>query len=245
LGLVLASASFLRVYFPGQQLGLALTLASGIGIETLQLEIDAVEELAIRERTPTREQRQFLRDLYGCFARGARLTIVTRQSAGMMERYLEGSGAPLWTAPRIFLGSRPVRERMQTMRATARQRLARGQRSVALTSPRFYMGDPEFFDAFVGLYFGGLELHAQRDERGTMQLRWRADMPWKWPSYAEILERYGSYHAQNFPLPSARSLLVDPTYELTLDDGLGGYLETVGLAKSFLAYSTWEEEVAE
>jgi hypothetical protein len=40
-----------------------------------------------------------------------------------------------------------------------------------------------------------------------------------------------------------RAVVYDNKYALRLSNGLGGYLEEVGLARSFLAYAEWEEVV--
>jgi hypothetical protein len=72
-------------------------------------------------------------------------------------------------------------------------------------------------------------------------LAWRAEVPWTWPTYEELFQKYGNYHAQCFVLPNARSLIQGPKYALHMDDGLGGYLAIIGIAKPFLAYTEWEE----
>lgn len=103
------------------------------------------------------------------------------------------------------------------------------------------MGDPDFFDSFVGLYVGQLSVTKVVSSDGKPKLRWKVEMPWKWPTYAELFAKYGDHHAQNFPIPNARVFIQGPKYCLRMDDGLGGHLETLGLAKSFLVYSDWEE----
>ena len=67
-------------------------------------------------------------------------------------------------------------------------------------------------------------------------------MPWQWPSYESLYEKYGDYHAQCFPLPNARSVRQGSRYYLWMDDGLGEHLAQIGLAKPFLAWSAWDEE---
>jgi hypothetical protein len=239
---VVAVAVGLAMHFPGRQLPIAWTLATGLGTAALQAEIDAIEEQAIVLQPLSSEQRAFLRDLYTTFAKGARMTIVIRQSADFMDRYLSRSGQELRTDPRIFVNSRPVRRAMDELRKQARAKLQHdASTTVELTTPRFYMGDPEFFDAYVGLYFGTLRLRAQRKQSGLVTFSWRAEMPWQWPSYEDTYERYGDYHGQSFPLPNARSLLFGPDYCLYLDDGLGGCLEDLGMAKAFLVHAEWEE----
>lgn len=109
--LVIAIIAFL-IYFPGRQSLLALTLASGIGVGGLQARVDVMEQKAIDGERFTETDRAFLRDLYTCFAKGARLTYVLRQSGQLMDRYLSRTGEALQMEPRIFLGSRNVRGQM-------------------------------------------------------------------------------------------------------------------------------------
>lgn len=241
--LVIAWVAFL-VYFPGRQSLLAMTLASGIGITSMQARVDALEDKAIKGKPFADADKAFLRDLYTCFAKGARLTFVLRQSAQLMDRYLSGSGEPLRLEPRIFLGSTNVQKQMTAIvgRVTDALHAQKGVEA-EYTSPTFYMGDPEFFESFVGLYFGRLIAHPRVQNDGTVLLQWRAEMPWQWPSYESLYKQYGNPHAQCFPLPNMRSLLLGPRYCLRMDDGLGEHLAQIGLAKPFLVFSEWEEQM--
>ena len=119
----------------------------------------------------------------------------------------------------------------------------RGSVDETYSSQTFYMGDPEFLNAHVGLYFGSVVARPHVTKEGTVALHWRAEVPWKWPSYASLHDKYGDYHAQCFPIPNARSWLQGPQYCLRMDDGSGGYLAEIGLAKPFLVYSEWEEKI--
>lgn len=243
-GVFFVAAAAFFVYFPGQQAPMALTLATGIGLPGLQAHIDALENKAIRGEPFTEDDRRFLRDLYTCFAKGGRLTIVLRQSAAMMDRYLSGSGEPLRTEPRIFVNSRKVREQMDHLSRQVRRDIReRGEAAEVYRSETFYMCDPAFFDSLVGLYFGHIEVKPRASKSGRIVLRWRAEVPWEWPSYESLYEKYGDHHAQCFPLPNAMSVLFGPRYCLRIDDGLGGHLMRIGLAKSFLVFSEWEEIV--
>jgi hypothetical protein len=240
--LVIATIAFL-IYFPGRQSLLALTLAGGIGVGGLQARVDAMEQKAIDGEQFTETDRAFLRDLYTCFAKGARLTYVLRQSGQLMDRYLSRTGDPLQMEPRIFLGSRNVREQMDLLR----QRVAEGLQvhdtlPEEYASDTFHMGEPEFFDSSAGLYFGRISVRPHIVDDDRLILRWRAELPWQWPSYQSLHDKYGDYHAQCFPLPNARSLLQGPKYSLWVDDGLGEYLAQIGLAEPFLAWSEWDEE---
>jgi len=241
--LIIATTAFL-VYFPGRQSALAITLATGLGVRSVQARVDALEEKAIKGEPFTGEDKAFLRDLYTCFAKGARLTVVLRQSARLMDDYLSQTGEPLGLAPRIFLGSGKVQEQMVDLKQRIVSDLrARGRLDGEYATATFYMGDPEFFESYVGLYFGRLTAIPSLQEDGALLLQWRAEMPWQWPSYESLYKKYGDYHAQCFPLPNARSILQGPQYCLRMDDGLGEHLAHIGLAKPFLIYSEWSEEI--
>jgi len=231
-------------YFPGRQSLLALTLASGIGLGDLQARVDALEQKAIDGQPFTETDKAFLRDLYTCFAKGARLTYVLRQSGQLMDRYLSRTGAPLQIAPRILLGSRNVRGQMDLLRQRVVEDWQRnGTLAEAYASETFHMGEPELLDSSVGLYFGRISVRPSPVGDGRLLLRWRAELPWQWPSYQSLYDKYGDYHAQCFPLPNARSLLQGSKYYLWVDDGLGEYLAQLDLAKPFLAWSEWDEEI--
>jgi hypothetical protein len=239
---VIATVAFL-IYFPGHQSLLALTLASGIGIGGLQARVDAMEQKAIDGERFTETDRAFLRDLYICFAKGARLTYVLRQSGQLMDRYLSRTGDPLQMEPRIFLGSRNVQGQMDLLRQRVAESLqVHGTLAEEYTSDIFHMGEPELFDSSAGLYFGRISVRPRLLDDDRLLLRWRAELPWQWPSYQSLYDKYGDYHAQCFPLPNARSLLQGPNYHLWIDDGLGEHLAQIGLAQPFLAWSEWDEE---
>lgn len=236
-------AAFL-LYFPGRQAPMAFTLATGIGVDSLQARVDRMEEKAIHGNGFTDSDKEFLRNLYTCFAKGGRLTVVLRQSSEMMSRYLSATGEDLKTDPRIFINSAPVLGQM----AMIRQQIVNdvrgsGKVKAAYQSDTFYMGDPTFFDSFVGLYFGRVTAAPDRAADGKLTIRWRAECPWLWPSYASLFEKYGQHHAQCFPLPNAMSIVLGPRYCLRIDDGLGGHLVSLGLANSFLVCSEWREDV--
>ncbi len=240
---VIATVAFL-IYFPGRQSLLALTLASGIGIGGLQTRVDAMEQKAIDGERFTEADKAFLRDLYTCFGRGARLTYVLRQSGRLMERYLDRTGEPLRLEPRIFLGSHRVREQMDLLRQSVAQDLfTTGTPAEEYTSGRFHMGEPELFDSSAGLYIGQIRVRPRLLDDHKLLLQWRVEMPWQWPSYEHLYDTYGDYHAQCFPLPNARSILQGPEYYLWIDDGLGEHLAQIGLAEPFLAWSEWDEGV--
>jgi hypothetical protein len=96
-------------------------------------------------------------------------------------------------------------------------------------------------DSVFGLYHG--KLHVTQQKRAdACSLRWRAEVPWVWPSYASLRKKYGTPHGESFPIPNLKSLLFGREHSLFVDNGLGYHLEEVGLAKSFLAFSEWSED---
>ena len=244
LGAIAVLVAAFLIIFPGRQTPIAFSLATGIGISGLQSRVDALEAKAIEGVPLTEEDKSFLGNLYACFGKGGQLTVVLRQSGRFMGHYLSKSGDDLRTAPRIFVNSRPVQEEIQGLKQRIMADLAeRGKADETYSSQTFYMGDPEFPDARVGLYLGRVVVHPHVAKEGTVALQWRAEVPWKWPSYAALHDKFGDYHAQCFPIPNARSWLQGSEYCLRIDDGLGGYLAESGLAKPFLVYSEWDEEV--
>jgi hypothetical protein len=213
-------------------------------VKGLQEKVDRVEGKAANGETFTGSDKAFLRDIYTCFAKGGRLTVVLRQSGQLMGHYLSKSGEDLRLEPRIFLGSATVREQMVRLREEIGSDLRSGSAlREEYTSPRFHMGDPEFFESAVGLYYGRLIVSPRVRDDGTVLLRWRAEVPWEWPSYEYLRAKYGDPHAESFPLPNARSLLQGPEHCLYIDNGLGEYLVRLGLAEPFLAYSEWDGEM--
>ena len=239
---VLAAA--LLIHFPGRQTPIALTLATGIGIPGLQARVDRLEDKAINGHEFTEDDKRFLRDLYTCFAKGGRLTIVLRQSGAMMQRYLSGTGEALFTAPRIFVNSRPVQQQMRQLEEQALADLEQhGSVKSEYASETFYMPDPRFFESAVGLYFGRVFLRPSLTSDNRLTLAWRAEVPWQWPTYESLFEKYGDHHAQCFPLPNAGSIILGPERCLWINNGLGGHLPRLGLAKPFLVYSRWQEDI--
>jgi hypothetical protein len=240
---IVAIVAFL-LYFPGRQSLLALTLASGLGMDSLQAHVDALEEKAIKGEQFTEADKAFMHDLYTCFAKGAKLTFVLGQSSQLMDHYLSRTGDPLQIEPRIFLGSRQVREQMDLLRQRLAEDLHRhGILAEEYASGTFRMGEAELFDSSVGLYVGRISVQPHVLDDNRLLLHWRADMPWQWPSYESLYEKYGDYHAQCFPLPNARSILQGSKYCLWMDDGLGEHLAQIGLAEPFLAWAAWDEQV--
>ena len=105
-------------------------------------------------------------------------------------------------------------------------------------SGRFFMGDPNYLESHTGLHFGELFAYPKLSTDEKLTIRWRGECPWEWPSYNTKYNR----RRWCFPLPNARSVLFGSKYALRIDDGLGGHLTELGLAKPFLVWSEWEGE---
>ena len=242
LGVVLLALAGLSYLFPGERFGLAFTIATGVGRAPLQRRIDELEARAIGHRTFSDADRAFLVDFYGTLATGGKLVVVARQTGRMMDQYLARSGADYRLEPEIFTGNEKVR-----LRAVQLQKQARAGRCVdgqQLSSGTFYMPDSSNVDSVFGLYFGRLQVTEQAEPAGQCTLHFRAEVPWVWPSYSSIQQKYGDPHAESFPLPSLRSLLFGKEQALFVDNGLGHQLEELGLAKSFLAFAEWSESMS-
>jgi hypothetical protein len=226
--------------FPAKQAALAFTLATGVGVNSLQTQIDRLEDKCIKGQVLSESERRFLRDLYSCFAKGGKL--VAPQSSKMMHRYLSRTGEDLAVSPELFTRSTPVRKAMAEIRRQILLDVNRGHAvQDAYSSETFCMGDPAYFDSFVGLYFGHIRAHLSGAQQDAAVLSWRAEVPWTWPTYEELVKKYGDYHAQCFSLPNARSVLGGSEHHLRVDDGLGGHLSAIGLAKPFLVFAEWKE----
>ena len=235
---VLAIAIFVFFYFPGRQRPIAMRLATGIDIGTLQGQIDSLEALAINKRPFSADQKAFLREFYTTLGKGARLTLVLGESGRLMDHYLNGAGEDFEIDDSIFRGNAKVQAQM----ATLRERLQSGQ-GPTLTSPTFHMPDSSNWDSVFGLYYGTLSVTEIKAPDGGTSLAWRAEVPWTWPSYESLKKKYGNYHAENFPLPNPISLVAGQEHALKVDNGLGEYLTHLELAKSFVAFATWREVV--
>lgn len=236
----------LLIYFPGEQLPMAITMATGSNVADLQAEVDRLEQKAVRGESFTDDEVEFLRNLYTCMAKGGRLLPAFRQSSRMMHRYLECSGEPLEAESAIFINSRPVIAKMeQVQRAIANDKKRLGHFKPAYTTGTFYMPDPGNADSLAGLYYGKLIARPGIEADGTVRIHWRAEMPWKWPSYDYVRARFGHPQAKQrcYPIPNARSRLFGRRYCLYVDDGLGEHLVALGVAKPFLVYSEWEDEL--
>ena len=70
-------------------------------------------------------------------------------------------------------------------------------------------------------------------------------MPWKWPTFDELYAKHGCYTCrERFPLPNLKSLITKNKKQVfRVSNGLGGELERLGEAKSFMTYAEWTEKM--
>jgi hypothetical protein len=169
-----------------------------------------------------------------------------------MGHYLDCKGTDLKTDKRIFVKSDIVQANMEELRkAVLESPPARLQSDEPFKSRTFNMADRSCIDSYAGLYYGHLEVEVVRVEDERLILKWRAECPWEWPSYEYMSREYGNPHHLIFPIPNVRYALAAllsssgeaRQYALWLDDGLGEHLTHIGLAKSFVLYSEWQEEI--
>ncbi|MCG3135960.1 MAG: hypothetical protein HMLKMBBP_03740 [Planctomycetes bacterium] len=227
------------VLFPGRRLGIALSVATGIGRAALQQRIDALEERAIRGDPFDDADRAFLSDLYRTLATGGKVAVVLRQTGRMMDHYLDGSGADYRLDPRIFTDNATVRAETDALRRRAKD--AGAAPGASFVSAPIHMADPANPDSVAGLYFGTLRMTVASDRRGAPVLSFRAEVPWRWPSYAELEKRHGDPRAERFPIPGIGGLLFGSGDALLIGNGLGAELAEEGLATPFLAFAEWDE----
>lgn len=237
VGVVLCLVAVTCWLFPGQRLSLAFTLATGVGTPALQAKIDALEAKAVRREPFSAEERELLGDFYRTLATGAKLSILVAQTGRLMDHYLDGSGQDFGLAPDIFRDNAKVQRQLGALK----QRLGKGCTALQVESPTFYMPDTSKIDSVFGLYHGRVLLRQEPVSAGSCVRHVRAEVPWFWPSYASLRQKYGSEHAESFPLPNLQSLLFGQKLALYVDNGLGQYLVELGLAKPFLAYAEWDE----
>jgi hypothetical protein len=246
---LLGAAGYIRWQFPGQQLGMAWTLGTGRGIEAVQARTNAIERQILRGKSVSVQDQRYLVDLYSAMATGGRHLPPIRQSGRLMQHYLDASGKPLEVDSRLFLGSRVVLKQTAKLRQQARKRAALTRGAVVgldryQWSPQFYMASSSDPDSFFGLYWGRIGYRSQIDSSGKrLHLHWRAEVDWRWPRYAELRRKYGKAREEVVPIPNVRAVVYGKKYALRLSNGLGGYLEEAGFARSFLAYAEWDEVV--
>jgi hypothetical protein len=238
VGLGLGALVLAKWLFPGPRPGLAWTLATGLGRAELQARINEIQDKAIASSPLSAEDKSFLADFYRTLATGGKLTIAVRQTGRLMDHYLDGSGAAFALEPTIFAENAKVQRQIDKLKEQATR--APCTPGKAWSSPKFYMPDASRTDSVFGLYWGTVRVTQVGSEGLECRLRYRAEVPWTWPSYAELQARYGTPHGESFPLPNAMSLLFGADHALYVDNGLGHHLSTVGLAREFVAYAEWD-----
>jgi len=226
LGVIIISSANLK---------LAFTIGTGLGVGQLQQKINSVQSRAIKGQITTADK-EFLELLYRTLAYGAQITFLLPESARLMHHYLDGGGKPTSIDASLYTQSPRVIEKMRIIRKQISSHCTVGG---AFVSERFDMGHSTPLDAHFALYFGTIkgELVAENNKKF---IQWTADMPWKWPTYADIKKTYGTFYKEIFPLPNALSLL-GLGQQMWLPNALGGELEKRGLAKSFDIKTIWTE----
>lgn len=237
--LIAAPAIIFFTTFDHDQRKIAFTMATGIGIKAMQLEIDAK---AIHNQILEISEIAFLKNVYGCLVKGARLTIVLKQSANLMEHYLLKSGEDFQIGKNIFTKNKKVQLKMAELLTKANHdHDTLGHFENTYKTEIFYMPDRSSADSVFVLYYGKVVLHPENTLDNPVVYKWRAEVPWTWPSYLSHTKKYGTPHAESSPIPNIQSLIRGKKYALHLDNGLGEFLTHIDLAKSFFAYAEWDE----
>lgn len=216
---------------------MAFTIGTGIGLSGLQNRIDKVQLKAINNKN-VQTDRVFLQRLYRTMAYGAQITFVLPESSRLMHHYLNGSGKTESIDPSLYTKSPRVINQMKTIKRKLTRSCEVGS---SASSKRFDMGHGYPLDAHFALYFGTIS--GQVESAGSKKyIKWLADMPWKWPTNADIKKTYGTYQKEIFPFPNLLSFAgLGP--KMWLPNALGGELEKQGLAKAFDIITTWQETI--
>ena len=235
--LTLLTLTFGMIIIFSAPLRLAFTIGTGAGMEALQQKINNVQSRAIKGQISSADK-DFLRLFYRTLAYGAQLTFLLPESARLMHHYLDGGGKPTSIDASLYTQSPRVIEKMRIIR---KQISSNCNVERAFLSERFDMGHATPLDAHFALYFGTIkgELVAETDKKF---IQWTADMPWRWPTYADIKKTYGTFYKEIFPLPNVLSLL-GLGQQMWLPNALGGELEKQGLARSFDIKTSWNESL--
>ena len=171
-------------------------------------------------------------------AYGAQITFVLPESSRLTHHYLNGSGKTESIDPSLYTKSPRVINQMKTIK---RKLTGSCEVGSSASSKRFDMGHGYPLDAHFALYFGTIS--GQVESAGSKKyIKWLADMPWKWPTNADIKKTYGTYQKEIFPFPNLLSFAgLGP--KMWLPNALGGELEKQGLAKAFDIITTWQETI--
>jgi hypothetical protein len=241
--LLLTVTIIIMVLFPGQQKSIAFTLATGIGIPTLQAKVDLLEDKAINKEKFKEEEILFLRDLFRTMSTGAKYSLLLTESGKLTSHYLNKSGEDYILPNYLFVDNKRVKKQMEILKNKLFSDIENGAIKEFYVSKRFYMPHKSVPDSIYALYYGNIYLHPTVDTGGAITLTWRAELPWHWPKYDYLKEKFDNYRAHRFSIPNLSSIFVDKKSRLKVDDGLGEYLVTLGIARPFLAYSSWQENI--
>jgi hypothetical protein len=227
--------------FPKKQKKLAFTLATGIGMIDLQSKVNELETKAINKREFSQEEVNFLRNLFLTMSRGARYSLILEESGKLTKHYLDMSGRDYKLPSFLFYDNDKVKKKMEIIKKEFWSDLQNNTVKSRYETKEFYMPDKSVPDSIYALYYGKLFMTPRINESGGEEMTWRAEVPWFWPKYDDLKERFGDYKAHSFTIPNLKSIFGKTENSLRVDDGLGEHLVTLGVAKPFLAYSEWKE----
>jgi len=159
------------------------------------------------------------------------------QVTRMMQHYLEKTGSPLEVNSAIFSTNQKVINKMNQIKNAIKQQSGSIHKFESAT---FYMPDKSNIDSVFGLYYGKLIADPAIIEGKTI-IKWRAEVPWEWPSYEFLKKEYGNPHAESFPIPNVSCLVRGINGAIFIDNGLGEYLTKLEIASPFLVFSEWYE----
>lgn len=210
----------------------AYKLASG-DFKEIQGKVDILEQKAIEKQEFTREEKEFLEDLYGSIVFGGRL-LGYKEAAAMLEHYLNASGKPLRIDEEIYLKTEKVKSVMRKMDAWIIADIKRNKLRDSYNSEQIiieHKKNPRLF------YFSNvfvLKAKPIKIRKNYYIIKWRVELRAHFPSYSEQQQRYGDYKYFRTPFTTNSQ---GETFNI--DDGLSYYLTTLGLAKEFIYYAEW------
>jgi hypothetical protein len=204
------------------------------GSHKLQKDIDLMEEKAINHLHFTKEDKNFLKLFYNSLTFGGYFQSKTRSASKLMKRYLSCSGKDYKIKPNIFLKNVKVQKKMEKMLDDFFIDYAEGKHKSLYESKTFSMQDESSPASEYALYKGKIKLIIKKKTTKKIVVVWRFENPWCWSTYEEIFRKYNNYHAESFPICVKKCIYVD--------NGLGGHLVQLGLAKPFLVFAEHEVE---
>ena len=240
LTFVVLCVSIVFVVLPGQQKSMAWTLATGIGISELQEHVDTLEYKAIHKEDFNEDDIEFLKDLFLTFSTGARYSLVLSESGNLTSHYLSCSGEDYNLPNHLFNKNKRVKKEMNILKNRMLSDISQNTIKDRYETKRFYMPDSSVADSIYSLYYGKVILSPKIKSTGIVEMHWRAEVPWYWPEYDYLKEKYDDYKAHSFSVPNFKSIFIDKENRLNMDDGLGQHMVVLGIAKPFLAYSEWK-----